>query len=110
MEKAKLKNDEVEAKITEILKIDQVKEPEKYQHIAELVKELEREILAHREGQTQNFDTSSKELERLQKIKQIVDSEIDELSSSLEKHSKDAKDFKVRVIHLIQLFRNPTLK
>lgn len=86
---------DIRKELESVLKLDQVKDPEKYKKIYEQIDDLEREVNATYEREKHTKANVEDELERLAKIKAIIDQDLKELRKHFEETNTEIEDIKV---------------
>jgi len=89
------KQKRIQKEIEDILKLESITEPEKYKEIVDMIQELQIEIDKSHLDQDGKLYTIEVELEKLEKIKHIIDQEIRDLRIYFEKIDDNIEQIQV---------------
>jgi hypothetical protein len=106
---------EIQNELENILKLSQIKEPEKYKKIADMIESLQLEIQATHDQQSDKRKQIEQELEKLDRLRAIIDTEINDLKRYYEEVDENLEEFRVSITFSFALrelakikYRTPT--
>lgn len=88
---------EIQNELENILKLSQIKEPEKYKKIADMIESMQLEIQATHDQQTDKRKQIEQELERLERLRVIIDTEVSDLKRYYEEVDESLEEYRVRI-------------
>ena len=91
----KFASGDLKKELESVLYLDQIKDPEKYEKIYDLIDALEKEVNAAYERESEKAQSIEDEMQRLNRIKEIIDADLKDLRKHFEETDEQIKKLQV---------------